>query len=137
MTEEKSNCCKAEMKVCGTPDFLSDDKDKNFQTNCFICQKCKRDCDPWYELPIKFRYHRGTLKDSLDTQIEITDTENLIDRLNEYLGFHLKISDIKIEPYGFDARIGWDTHIVTWQHGVLGFLSSHIPGESVVGKKSK
>ena len=32
--------------------------------------------------------------------------------------------EVKVEPYGFDSRIGWDTHMVSLKKGgVLGFTN--------------
>lgn len=65
---------------------------------------------------MKFRPQRATLKEAMLECVELPD--NL-----EALARHLNISvaDISVTAYGFDARIGWDTHLITTKDGVLGF----------------
>lgn len=63
--------------------------------------------------PLLFRFHRGGLDEAMQTVIEV---ESLI-QLKSYIKKDLEkgylfLKDIKIEPYVFDHRIGWDTHIV-------------------------
>lgn len=58
-----------------------------------------------------FRFHRGSLDDSMDTQIEIKDLQHLIALIEE--SWAVKMSRISITPYVPDDRIGWDTQIVS------------------------
>lgn len=59
---------------------------------------------------------------------QFSSKAELIEEAQEtYKGFIpadvITASRIKIEPYGFDERIGWDTHIVTVEGiGPLGFI---------------
>jgi hypothetical protein len=84
----------------------------------------------------KFRYHRGSLKDSMETVIEVKDKNDLLDQiLSNYAdtSFPLDRKDIKnftIQPYGgIDKRIGWNTYIVEidacppWGRHVAGFTN--------------
>ncbi len=39
------------------------------------------------------------------------------------------LDDFVVEPYGFDERINWQTHIVTLTgYGVLGYTDSPVAG---------
>lgn len=76
---------------------------------------------------MKYREHRGGLSDSMATMVEVNGLQGLLWHLSKraetYPSFPV-VSEktVHIEPYGFDDRIGWDTHIVTLDgYGVLGF----------------
>lgn len=59
----------------------------------------------------KFRWHRGSLIDSMNTVVEIADVSELtalIEREWSISG----VPSISIEHYTYDARIGWDTYLV-------------------------
>jgi len=56
---------------------------------------------------MKFRYHRGTLAESLKTTVEIEQT---VKALAVHLGVHP--DSITVEHYGFDERCGWNVHLV-------------------------
>ena len=44
--KDVSNCCKAEVKVSISPDFLNDEVEKMMiGTAHYICLKCKKPCD--------------------------------------------------------------------------------------------
>lgn len=58
-----------------------------------------------------FRFHRGSLEDSMETCVEIKDLEHLINLIEK--SWDIKMSEISIKPYGKDERIGWDTQIVS------------------------
>jgi hypothetical protein len=64
---------------------------------------------------VKLRKHRGSLVDSMATVIEIEPTmKALLKAMREDLspGWSFNVDDVTVEPYGWDERIGWDTHIV-------------------------
>lgn len=68
----------------------------------------------------KFRWHRGGLAESMETVMEVESFEELrqvIDKSNREVWCNpvpVKLTtEINVEPYGFDERIGWDTHIVS------------------------
>lgn len=73
---------------------------------------------------MRYRDHRGSLNESMETVKEFTTKDELglhLKELHPYLN-----GKITIEPYAFDKRIGWDTHIVCiGQHGV-GFTDGGI-----------
>ena len=65
---------------------------------------------------MKFRYHRGTLEESMETVVELPATL-------EALGAYLKVDPEKltVTPYpscdcNFDRRTDWHVHIVTLAH---------------------
>lgn len=76
----------------------------------------------------KYREHRGSLVESMETVREVADRNALVEMITKDL--HpwrraMDLSDIastlKVEPYGYESRIGWNTHIVTLpNYGVLG-----------------
>lgn len=65
------------------------------------------------EIPLLFRFHRGSLSDSMETVIEIKSFEQLIVlTIGDWLINPIKI---EIKPYVYDNRINWDTHLVVIQ----------------------
>jgi len=78
----------------------------------------------------KYRDHRGGLAESMATAQEFSNKENLLHYLAISLGDYAKNVDINkttIKPYGFDKRIGWDSHIVHLEgYGVFGFTDRQI-----------
>lgn len=76
---------------------------------------------------MKFREHRALLDEAMETVVELKDRADLLrhlQKLAEPWPTHPPVTDttVHVEPYGFDKRIGWDTHIVTLDgYGVLGF----------------
>ena len=81
---------------------------------------------------MKIREHRGLLADAMATCKEIEPTmAAVIDQVLSSLPcfLHIKPEDIHIEPYGYDKRIGWDTHVVIVDgYGVYGFTDG-MPSE--------
>lgn len=75
-------------------------------------------------MKIKFRFHRGSLSDSLKTQREYTSLQSLIIDLCSKMIFDKKINpkSIKIKPYCEDERCNQYTFIVSCDLGVLGFI---------------
>ena len=77
---------------------------------------------------MKFRPQRGSLADAMAEVVEIApNTESLANAMNKIYDMSatpahaFKPEQIVVEPYGFDERIHWDTHIVTAQGRVYGF----------------
>ena len=81
----------------------------------------------------KFRQHRNSLTESMSTTIMIEPTVDAIleiakKELSQY-GFNCDQSLIHAEPYGYDNRLDWHTHIVTIDgYGVFGFTNGPIRG---------
>ncbi len=78
-----------------------------------------------------FRLHRGSLADSMATARTITTMHDLVKALDEDGWPH---GDIKVKPYCWDDRIGWDTHIVTVDGMAAGFTSGAFPLAAKEGK---
>jgi hypothetical protein len=78
---------------------------------------------------IKVRMHRGGLKESLATTVEIAPTkEALAAVISTSLEMDVSPSQIHVEPYGFDKRIGWDTYSIKVDgFGFYGFSDGPIP----------
>ena len=76
---------------------------------------------------VLFRPHRGGLAEAMAEVKTFRLREELIAFLNEDLAHYSRKIDedkFKIEPYGFDKRIGWDTYIVSMDgYGVFGFTN--------------
>ena len=74
---------------------------------------------------VKFRFHRPTLDESLETQIEIRTKQELYEIISErYHNINFSINDLKIEFYTYDQRINWNTYIVHSDAiGVAGFTN--------------
>lgn len=77
---------------------------------------------------MKYRQHRGGLSESLETTREIAATKEAIAlEASLELGRVVTNREIAVEPYGYDHRILWDTHIVTVEgYGVLGFTDGPV-----------
>ena len=64
----------------------------------------------------KFRFHRGTLEDSMKAVWEVETIDDILQIFKDEFPMlsHLFNQDtVKIKPYGYDTRIEWDTYIVT------------------------
>lgn len=72
---------------------------------------------------INFRFHRGSLNESLKTMIVVTSIRQLVDKINSFFEFspNLSISDIKIKYQCFDKRLHAESYIVTCNDGIIGF----------------
>lgn len=82
----------------------------------------------------KFRFHRGTLTESLETTIIVESEGGLY--ANIAIRFGNEVGDVcwpragqaaplesmTIKPYGYDPRINWDTYIVCLNGQAVGFL---------------
>lgn len=77
------------------------------------------------------RQHRSTLSDALETTAEIEPT---IEAIRRYFNKdcplpHFYDGEIKVEHYGYDERIHWDTYIITCDGNAIGFCNSELKGE--------
>lgn len=69
--------------------------------------------DP-YTGPLLFRHHRGALEDSMKTVVEVKSLDELTKLVAEAYELFDKSKDtINVEFYGYDDRIGWNTHMVS------------------------
>lgn len=81
-------------------------------------------CQTEATIEMKYRDHRGTLKESLDTTKEIGSLGELKDYLTTIYGD----GKVEINKYGtgIDGRCGWDTHIVTHNGNAVGFTDGKL-----------
>lgn len=70
----------------------------------------------------KFRWHRGSLADSMKTVVEFEGLFSLIEILNTVFD----PGKVVVKPYGFDARIGWNTHLVTIDGNAVGMTDGQV-----------
>ncbi len=79
---------------------------------------------------IRVREHRGQLGDSLATTWRVKDKAELVTLIREQLSpFHVGLNpeQVQITPYGFDARCGWDTYLITvYGYGVWGMADGPV-----------
>ncbi len=70
---------------------------------------------------MKYRDHRGSLKQSMKTVIEVSSIDDIINHLNS-VSFYKKVVKIKFEYACYDERIGWNTYYVLAKYkGERGF----------------
>jgi hypothetical protein len=70
---------------------------------------------------MKFRFHRGGLDESMATAVDVDGWDGLVAHIASQTNFsHFTPATMKVVPYGFDDRIGWDTHLVSDSYGVIG-----------------
>lgn len=78
---------------------------------------------------MKYRDHKGSLSDSLETTIEVNSIQEIIDHLNSYCNqFGKEVEEIKFDYSGFDDRVGWDTYYVL--HRLKGEANFTVAGMS-------
>lgn len=79
---------------------------------------------------MKVREHRGHLGDSMATVREVKNRDELLGIIQEQLrpfGVDVKPAQLHVEPYMYDDRIGWNTHIITIDgYGVWGMADGPI-----------
>lgn len=79
---------------------------------------------------LKVREHRGSLQESLNTEVEIVPTvEVLAAHISQVWDQKIHASEIAVSHYGFDKRIGWDTFLISVENqGVFGFTNGPVVG---------
>jgi hypothetical protein len=79
---------------------------------------------------MKYREHRGGLTESMETVVEIEGADDLMRIINagraQWYQPAITIDQLAVEPYGYDGRIDWDTHIVTVDGAAVGFTDGPI-----------
>lgn len=75
-----------------------------------------------------YRSHRGGLHDSMETVRPVKGFDDLVAVLRqEREGWPdqsvVTSGSVLVKPYGFDERIGWDTHVVTVAGRAVGFTN--------------
>jgi len=62
---------------------------------------------------MKYRDHRGSLADSMETVQEVSSIEEIKQHLNKFYNqFGKSVVEIKFKHVGIDDRIDWDTYYV-------------------------
>lgn len=80
---------------------------------------------------VKFRFHRGSLEESMANVYEVMNRQELINLINEQWPFKYQpILDVEVSRYVYDDRIGWDTYIIIGyfdgERHVIGFTDGEI-----------
>ena len=72
---------------------------------------------------MKIRPHRGTLAEAMWEVREIEPTEKAVRNFFYILYGEAPYMEgkLKVEPYGYDARIDWNAHIITVNESAIGF----------------
>jgi hypothetical protein len=81
---------------------------------------------------MKFREHRGSLTESMQTVVELANRDELVSHLNRMFENSgpvkpepIKPDEVEIKFYLFDDRIGWNTYLVFVRgFGPVGFSDS-------------
>jgi hypothetical protein len=79
--------------------------------------------------PVLYRPHRGSLADSMREVVEVNDFPQLVRHMRReveswYPEDQLPTEEsTKLEPYGFDRRIGWETFLVTVDGQAWGYTN--------------
>lgn len=76
----------------------------------------------------KFRFHRGSLEESLKTEVEVRSMKNLHEIISSKLSeYHISESSLITEYYGYDNRLVKDLYSVrVFGVGVIGFLDEQL-----------
>lgn len=73
----------------------------------------REDCSGQLTPLVRIRQHRGGLHEAMATTAQIPrNMASLCLWLTEQTGRNIQPADVQIEPYGYDDRIGWDTHLI-------------------------
>lgn len=72
---------------------------------------------------MKFRPQRGSLDAAMEEVVELDGMDALKAHLHS-IGWH--DGAVRVEPYTYDERIGWDTHIVTIDGNAVGFTDGPV-----------
>lgn len=81
------------------------------------------------ETPVLYRPHRGMLDDSMREVVEVNDLAALVRHMRREVGrWYPKdelptLENTRLEPYCFDARIGWNTYLVTVKGNAWGYTN--------------
>lgn len=76
---------------------------------------------------MKIRRHSGDLDQSMETVREIEPTRWAVAQyIAAGLGVSVDPEGIEVRRQGRDDRIGWDTHLVTWNGAAVGYTNGPI-----------
>lgn len=74
----------------------------------------------------RFRPQRVTLAEALDEMVAVRTREELLRTVAVMIGRTVSSDEVDLRHYGFDARIGWDTWMVTWRGMCVGYTDGPI-----------
>jgi hypothetical protein len=76
-------------------------------------------------MAMKFRFHRGGLREALLTTVEVNSLAELRAVIEKAEDLITPTGDepLTVEPYCYDHRIDWDTYIVMWNGFPIGFTN--------------
>lgn len=83
---------------------------------------------------MKFRQHRGGLKESLETTVEVFTFPELAEVVH---AIWPEMTGIKLEHIGTDDRIGWDTYNVVIEFQDRWVIIGQTDGNSFVNTDKK
>jgi hypothetical protein len=67
-------------------------------------------------MKLKYRDHRGSLSESMETVQEFDTVEQIVIHLNKFYNhFNAEVVEIKFVKSVYDDRINWDTYNVTYR----------------------
>lgn len=82
----------------------------------------------------KFRWHRGSLAESMETVVDFDGSKEALVVLLKVDAMPwfpaLEPEHVAVEPYCYDERIGWDSHMVTVMGGAIGFTDGPLAIEA-------
>jgi hypothetical protein len=79
--------------------------------------------------PVLYRPHRGSLDDSMREVVEVNDFPQLVRHLRRGVESWYPKDELpteentRLEPYGFDKRINWETYLVTVDAKAWGYTN--------------
>ncbi|MEN3145698.1 hypothetical protein ABCW43_00125 [Neorhizobium sp. IRAMC:178] len=75
-----------------------------------------------------FREHRAGLSQSMETVVSFENKTDLIHVINSRYPelSPVALDDVEARPYGFDGRLGWNTHIVIVRGQAVGFTDATV-----------
>ena len=79
----------------------------------------------------RYRDHRGMLSDSMRTVQRFSCFDDLFKHLSVSKVGSFCVEDVKVEHYGYDDRIGWDTYILTINGNAVGFTDGDVSRSSL------
>ncbi len=73
---------------------------------------------------IKYRPHCGGLAEAMERVVNVSSIEDLLTHIDASFG--ATPENITIEPYGYDKRIEWNTHLVCVDGKAIGYTDGKL-----------
>lgn len=81
-------------------------------------------------MPFLFRWHRGSLAESMETVREFQDIESFRNYLEEdYKHWKAEVEKLGVSYCGYDSRIGWNTWYLTINGYCIGMVNKDLTSE--------